>query len=308
MIKKALVIAGGGAKGAFAGGVAEYLIKVKGNQYDFFVGTSSGNLLLPHLAIGAIDKIKKAMTEITQSEVFSSCPFLIRQKNGKYLTRINHFGILGMFLKGKKTFGDSQALLRFIEKVLDEEDYERCLSSETEIFSCVANLTLNDVEYKRLKDFNRKDYCRWMWASSNIVPFMSLFECDGYSYGDGGFGDLVPISKAIEEGACDIDVVLLQPFQQMIKKPPLQNALDVAVRVFDFMLDQVGNDDVKIGKLESQRDRVNLKFYRPAKELTSNSLLFIPDLQKSWWELGYEIAQKGPVRVSNLEKGEKILK
>ena len=292
-MKKALVIAGGGSKGAFAGGVAEYLIREKGNQYDLFVGTSSGNLLLPHLAIGAFDKIKAAMTNISQSDVFSSCPFLLRKNSQGYSTRINHLGIVGMFLRRKKTFGETLSLLRFIENTLNKADYQQCQSISSDVFTCVANLTLGQVEYKRLKDYQRLEFCKWMWASSNIVPFMSLFECDGYSYGDGGFADLVPISKAIEEGACDIDVIFLQPNQELSKKPPVQNALELAVRVFDFMLDQVGRDDVKIGVLESKRDHVNLRFYRPQVELTSNSLLFIPDQQKYWWNLGYETAKSG---------------
>jgi NTE family protein len=32
---KALVVSGGGSKGAFAGGIAEYLINDCGNSYDF---------------------------------------------------------------------------------------------------------------------------------------------------------------------------------------------------------------------------------------------------------------------------------
>jgi len=34
---KALVISGGGSKGAFAGGVAQYLIEEKKHQYDMFL-------------------------------------------------------------------------------------------------------------------------------------------------------------------------------------------------------------------------------------------------------------------------------
>ena len=39
-MKKALVISGGGSKGAFAGGVAQYLMRNQGREYDIFVGTS----------------------------------------------------------------------------------------------------------------------------------------------------------------------------------------------------------------------------------------------------------------------------
>ena len=36
---KALVISGGGSKGAFAGGVAEYLINEKKREYDMYLGS-----------------------------------------------------------------------------------------------------------------------------------------------------------------------------------------------------------------------------------------------------------------------------
>jgi len=40
---RALVISGGGSKGAFAGGVAQYLLEEKKKkEYDLFIGTSTG--------------------------------------------------------------------------------------------------------------------------------------------------------------------------------------------------------------------------------------------------------------------------
>ena len=39
---RALVISGGGSKGAFAGGVAQYLLEEKKREYDLFIGTSTG--------------------------------------------------------------------------------------------------------------------------------------------------------------------------------------------------------------------------------------------------------------------------
>ena len=49
-MKKALVISGGGSKGAFAGGVAQYLIEESKQEYDLLFGTSTGSLLISHLA------------------------------------------------------------------------------------------------------------------------------------------------------------------------------------------------------------------------------------------------------------------
>jgi len=41
---RALVISGGGSKGAFAGGVAQYLMQEKGHTYDLLLGTSTGSV------------------------------------------------------------------------------------------------------------------------------------------------------------------------------------------------------------------------------------------------------------------------
>ena len=67
-MKKALVISGGGSKGAFAGGVAEYLLKEKKKNYDIFLGTSTGSLMVSHLALGKIDTLKK-MIDLLKKEL-----------------------------------------------------------------------------------------------------------------------------------------------------------------------------------------------------------------------------------------------
>ena len=62
---RALVISGGGSKGAFAGGVAEYLIREQKRSYDLYLGSSTGSLLVSHLALNKIDKIKRGFTSVT---------------------------------------------------------------------------------------------------------------------------------------------------------------------------------------------------------------------------------------------------
>jgi predicted patatin/cPLA2 family phospholipase len=49
------VISGGGSKGAFAGGVAEYLIREQKRKYELYLGSSTGSLLVSHLALNIID-------------------------------------------------------------------------------------------------------------------------------------------------------------------------------------------------------------------------------------------------------------
>jgi predicted acylesterase/phospholipase RssA len=80
-VKKALVISGGGSKGAFAGGVAQYLMKERGNDYDLFLGTSTGSLMVSHLSLGMLDELKTLYTNVNQQSIFSNNPFRIKRFN-----------------------------------------------------------------------------------------------------------------------------------------------------------------------------------------------------------------------------------
>jgi len=288
---RALVISGGGSKGAFAGGVAEFLIRACRHDYRLFLGTSTGSLLVPLLSIGEIEKIKGIYTSVTQNQIFDISPFYIVQENGEPRIKINHVNTVRMFIKGRKTFGESMALLELIKKIMTPEDFARMQANEANVYVTVSNLTTNRVEYKSLKENSYEDFCEWIWASSNLVPFMSLLEKNGCQYADGGFADIVPISEAIYRGAKEIDVIVLKSNQPRGKKDNVKNALELMTRTFDFMLDQISADDIKIGKLEGGRRKVDLNFYYPPTVLTENSLIFDPKQMKQWWQDGYAFAE-----------------
>jgi len=284
-----MVISGGGSKGAFAGGIAEYLITVCKNDYDLFVGTSTGSLLIPLLSIGEISKLKEVYTSVNQNSIFNRNPFIIKERDGEFEIRINHLNILIGFLKGSKTFGESKSLKKLILRTVTPYFFEKMKNQLVDVVVTVSNISLGKVEYKSVKDFNREDFCDWIWASANLVPFMSLVRKNGYEYGDGGLGNVVPIAEAINRGAKEVDIILLKtekPFQ----KKPVKNVLELTTRIFDFLLEQIITNDITIGKLRSKHDEITLNFYNPPEMLTKNSLIFEPKKMKKWWDLGFEFA------------------
>jgi len=292
---RALVISGGGSKGAFAGGIAEYLITECKHDYKIFIGTSTGSLLVPLLSIGEIDKLKSAFTSVTQKQIFSINPFIIKKKNGVIKTSINHFGVIKMLLKQRKTFGESKNLRHLISKTITKIDYKRIQESAIDVVVTVSNLSNMTVEYKLAKEYSYEDYCDWIWASTSLVPFMSLITKNGYEYADGGMGDLVPIHHAIQMGATDIDVIVLKSDRPLMQNPIIHNPLDLTFRIFGFMLNQIGLANLTIGSLEELNKKVKLNIYRPPEGLTSNSLVFDPAQMKHWWDLGYRYAQSNTV-------------
>ena len=100
---RALVISGGGSKGAFAGGVAQHLIEQEGKKYDMFLGTSTGSLLIPHLATGNIGKLYDIYTHVNQNSIFSINPFVIKKKGDREYVSINYFNTALQFIKRKQT-------------------------------------------------------------------------------------------------------------------------------------------------------------------------------------------------------------
>lgn len=99
---RALVISGGGSKGAFAGGVAQYLIEELKRDYELCPGTSTGSLLISHLALNKCEKIKEIYTSVNQESIFSNRPFLIKRRHGYDQISINHINVVRNFIQGKK--------------------------------------------------------------------------------------------------------------------------------------------------------------------------------------------------------------
>ena len=291
-MKRALVISGGGSKGAFAGGIADYLIGECGLHYDIFVGTSTGSLLVTHLALGKCDKLKQVFTHVTQDDIFNIHPFIITKDGEEYKSRMNHWDIFRMFLKQKKTFGESENLRNLIRTTITKQDFDELVALDKQVVVTVSNLTRQRVEYKYAKDCNYEDYCDWVWASANIVPFMSLLDKNGYEYADGGFGNLVPIQEAISAGARELDVIVLKTRHRQVELPHSSNPFMTLVRTQDFMLHQIGRDDIFIGHLEAMYSDVKIRFFYTPYRLTDNSFIFDPTQMSQWWEDGWNYAKE----------------
>lgn len=289
---RALVISGGGSKGAFAGGVAQFLIENKKKEYDLFLGTSTGSLLISHLALGHIDKIYDIYTNVDMKKIFNVNPFIIKNKDGIDIVTINHFSVIRQFLRGRRTFGESKNLLKLIKKSLSIASFNKLKSSKKDVVVTVTNISNNETEYKSIKDFTYDEFCEWVWISGNYVPFMSLVTKNGYEYGDGGFSSLVPIQEAINRGATEIDVVILETESNIYNKTMGKNPFSLLIDLFRITLEQVEKQNIIIGKLMARNKDVKLNLYYTPIKLTNNALIFNKIKMKEWWEIGYKYAQE----------------
>ncbi len=290
-MKKALVISGGGSKGAFAGGVAEYLMREQGKDYDIFVGTSTGSLLIPHLALNHIEQLHYAYTHVNQRSIFNVNPFVVRKKGERTYVTINYLTTLFQFLKRKRTFGESQNLRKTIAKNFSRASFEMLLKTNKEVVVSVSNLSKNRMEYKSFRDYDYASFVDWIWMSCNYIPFMSLVTKNGYEYGDGGLGSVVPIREAIRRGAKEVDVIILESENMEHNKVLGKNPFSLMISIFGFVLDQIEYHNISEGIIAAKHNGVQLNlFYTPSK-LTENSLVFNKKEMTQWWQQGFDYAK-----------------
>ncbi|MGR7813874.1 patatin-like phospholipase family protein [Lacinutrix undariae] len=289
---RALVISGGGSKGAFAGGVAQYLMEQEKKEYDMFLGTSTGSLLVPHLATNNLGKLYDVFTNVRQRDIFSVNPFVLRKKGDREYVSIDFVNSIWQFIRRKRTFGESKALKRHIKKHFTELEFNLIKETKEDVVVTVSNLSKNRVEYKSVNECTYEEFCNWIWISCNYIPFMSLAKVNGYEYADGGLGCVVPIREAIKRGATEIDAIILESEQMDRTKVLGKNPFSLMINLFGHLLDQVERSDVIIGKLAAKSKGVKLNLYYTPTKLTENSLIFNKKLMTQWWEDGFNYAEK----------------
>lgn len=281
-MKKALVISGGGALGAYGGGVAEALIKIKKRQYDLIVGTSTGSLLSPLIATGDFEKLKEAYTSVNQKSIFDFNPFNCHNKIS--LPK----AVIRMILK-KLSLGDSNNLRKVISQFFSEEDYAKVLKNKVELVACVTNLNTKTAEYKSILDNSYEDICDWLWISANAPTFMSTVKKNGDYYVDGGIKQHTPAQIAIDSGADEIDIIVHRTIDYKEEKRwEPKNFFDTLMRTIQILAEEVSLNDIEITKLEANEKNVKINIYYLPRKLTENSLIFDKKIMTDWWNEGYQ--------------------
>jgi predicted acylesterase/phospholipase RssA len=181
--KRALVLSGGGAKGAFTAGVVKYLMVELGLQFDLVVGTSTGALIAPLVASQEIANLVHFYENVEQQDILKDRPDLLA------------------FLFSD-ALNDTKPLQRLINKFFgDRKRYERLLQSSTEMFVTVVNMQTGEIEYGNQHQDSKSILLKKILASACVPVMMPPVKIGRHQYVDGGVKEIAPFSKAIDEGA-----------------------------------------------------------------------------------------------------------
>jgi len=279
---RALVLAGGGARGAWEAGFLNHLMGVLGYSYDVLCGISVGALNAAFLAQFDVSKPPSiSANELTamwrkfgQRDVYKSWPW---------------YTVLWGFLRGRRpqSVYDSRPLHATTRGVLDA-----ALIANSGHKLCIGAVELSSGEYRAWRE-SMSDIVEGVLASSAVPALFCPVEVDGLLYVDGGVRNMTPLGAAISMGATHIDVLMTSPEGVAKESHDHWDALDIAKRILDIMLYEIAAGDLLIAQYINQMvesgnsafRHVDINVYRPSEHL-GVSLEFTPETIGRLIEMG----------------------
>ena len=320
-MKSALVIGGGGSKGAFAVGAIE-ILREKGITFDIVAGTSTGALIAPLVVRDEIQWLRALYTRV-RTEVI----ILIR----KFFDILTHDAIY-----------DSNPLLSLINSLITQDRYNKIIDSPIELYITTVNLQTGQIEYWNQHQsgpvdsptsggpISRQTLLRAVLASASepvLMPNVRIKE-GGDQYTDGGVREIAPLKIVIDNGATKIYAIVLQPEKPQPTDETYGFIVKTLLRTIDLFVQEVAVNDIDkavlynkaILYLDKARKKaetmlassevssifddpknpnpfagkkvLELHIIRPPEELPTAGLEFRPFIMAQMMEMGREAAEK----------------
>lgn len=227
----ALVLSGGGSKGAFQVGFMEELILNRGVDIGIFGGVSTGAIRALGGAQGQIDRIRDLWLEIEGSRDI-------------YRKRVG--GIVGGVIGGADSLNDAAPIRAKIKAFADPA---KLAASGKRLVVGVVSLTTGAF---RIVDQTAPDIGDWVYASSAVpVAFQPLKRRDASGrvekWVDGGVRNITPLDAVMELRPRGIIIVLASPLvdDETGGDSDYSDLLEIGMRSAGILANEVFVNDVR---------------------------------------------------------------
>jgi NTE family protein len=280
---KALVLSGGGSKGAYQAGALKHLIGDLHINYNIVCGVSVGAINAAFLSQF------KAGQEIEASAELSN--WWLRLNTSSIYKRWFPFG--RWHALWQPSFYDSQPL---IDLITNNISLDKIRGSGKRV--SVGAVSLSSGKYTIFNQDN-DNFIKAVIASASFPGMLKPIDFNGHLWADGGVKEITPIRTAIEMGASEIDIVITSPETRDRRYLENPNTIDVLKRSLDLSADKIMANDIEkvymYNRLAMQGDPdrkvIKLNIIRPKNNLIKDLLDFTPSKIKDMMEKGYEDAK-----------------
>lgn len=229
----ALVLSGGGSKGAFQVGFMEELILNRGINVGIFGGVSTGAIQALGGAQGEVVRLRDIWLDI---------------KGPRDIYRKRFGGIIGGVIGGADSLNDAAPIRAKIKAFADPA---KLATSGKRLVVGAVSLTTGAF---RVIDQTAPDIADWVYASAAVpVAFQPLKLRDAAGktkkWVDGGVRNITPLDAVMELGPRGIIVVLASPLVDETGNGDYSNLLEIGMRSAGILTNEVFVNDVRNAEL-----------------------------------------------------------
>ncbi len=221
--KLAIVLSGGGAKGAFQVGVLDELINKRGVKPAIVVGTSTGAIQALGVAQKDVDGLLAVWTTLKGSKD------IYKERSGPLLAA----------LFGQKAIYDAAPLKRLLK---DFSKPDRLKASGIALRLGVVSLQSGEF---RTIDESVPDIHNWVYASCAMPTFFDpLQTSDKQQWVDGGVRDVTPLGSALELNPSGVLVIRASPTNNPASTKFFGGLVPIGLRSAALLQSEVSRNDL----------------------------------------------------------------
>lgn len=270
--KLALVLGGGGSKGAYQVGAYRALREL-GLSFDLVTGVSIGALNGAMIVQGDFDKASALWENLAIDQVIDKGLNLTTDLDYYFSNSQKLLPFLKAYTQNKGM--DTAPLWKIITTHLD---YAKLVHSRLDFgLLCLEVPSFQACEQTK-SSLTKESFAHWVMASASCFPAFPIYEIGGKSYIDGGYYDNLPIDLAFKMGASEVIAISLHnDFVTKYDSNPLVRHIRPSRylgTMLDFSQDSITRN-IALGYLDTKRyfgSLVGLRFaFMPLDEVDSST-------------------------------------
>jgi len=226
MVKKkktALILSGGGAKGAFQCGAEKYAREVKHYQWDIIAGVSVGALNAAMLGMHKYQRLWEVWNTVTSEQVMTG--------------GFNAWSVLKLLFGAKSFYGNKP-----LEKMLREELASGTVSEDVRI-GAVSLVTGEYVQFRRgdphlAEAILASTVMPIIWTPVDVSP-------QHLSMVDGGVRNISPVGDVLDSDPDEVVIINCGSAETAPLPEPPKNIVKIGERTLDILLNELFRGDMQ---------------------------------------------------------------
>lgn len=213
-MKIGLVLAGGGARGAYQIGVWKALRKLNIDKYiKAIAGTSIGGLNAVFFSQGNLELAEDVWLNISVEKIFPTDHKDLLTKSLLLAIGSKNLNFIKKYMPKAINGGDiaRDGLIDIIDEYLD---FDKIKNNDKVCYAACSEIPKLEPKYFKINNYSNEDIKKILLATSALPMIYESENIEGKSYLDGGMTDNVPIQPVYGE---DCDIIIVVPLELNFK-------------------------------------------------------------------------------------------